>query len=340
MAYTTISKSSDYFNTKLYTGNSSTQNITGLDFQPDWVAIKDRDATNSFMTFDAVRGATELLNWNTTNAQSTQTPTLTSFNSDGFSIGNNTALNTNGNDLVAWNWKANGVGSANTDGSITATLSANSTSGFSISTFTTPGSGTFTVGHGLGVAPKMIIYRPTGSSSWQVGHNSIGWTNFLTLNSTSASSASTAFGNTAPTTSYWTGNTANVGANAPCVAYCFADVQGYSKFGKFTGNGSTDGTFVYTGFKPAFVIIKNISDSSNEWNMFDNKRDSFNVITKRLVANGNSADAPSTYIDFLSNGIKCRTSNNLANGSGLSYIYMAFAEAPLVGTNNVPCTAK
>ncbi len=344
MAYSTISKPSLYFNTKLYTGNSSTQEITGVGFQPDWVWIKRRDASAGHKLTDAVRGVNKQLISNNSNAQNSDTNILTAFGSDGFTLGNSTDVNNNTSPNVAWNWKANGAGSSNSDGSVSATLSANATAGFSISTFTTSGSGTFTVGHGLGVAPKMIIYRPTGSSSWQVGHNSIGWTNFLALNNTGASASNTAFGNTAPTTSVWTGNTANVGANAPCVAYCFADVTGYSKFGSYTGNDNADGTFVYTGFKPAWIIRKNIDGGITEsWFMEDNKRNTFNPANEWLAADASSAEGANNFdTDFLSNGFKMRSNNHGTNKGSTNYIYMAIAEEPLVANvgASIPATAR
>ena len=221
MAYASITKPSLYFNTKLWTGTGSNGNaISGVGFAPDLAWVKNRSEAFDHVLFDRVRGDNKHVESNNNSVEENEANTL-AFGSDGYSVGTNT-LNKSGNNIVGWNWKAGGSASSNSDGSVTASLSANATAGFSISTFTTSASGTFTVGHGLGVAPKMIIYRPTGSSGWQIGHNSIGWTNFLTFTD-AASASNTAFGNTAPTTSVWTGNTANVGANAPCVAYCFAE---------------------------------------------------------------------------------------------------------------------
>jgi len=341
MAYSAISKSSLYFNTKLYTGNGSTNAITGVGFQPDWVWIKSRGDTGWHSSTDAVRGVNKELYQNDTSAEATDTDALTAFGTDGFTVGADNSYNTNNINYASWNWKANGAGSSNSDGSLSATLSANATAGFSVSTFTTPGSGTFTVGHGLGVAPKMVMYRPTGSSSWQVGHDSLGWTNFLALNNDGAGASNTAFGNTAPTTSYWTGNTANVGANAPCVAYCFADVTGYSKFGSYEGNNNADGTFVYTGFKPSFIMFKNIDTAGAYWVIKDNKRSaSGGTNENKYVLYPNSNDAEGTNssgIDLLSNGFKFRESAAGTNQNTI--IYMAFGQS-LVGSNNVPCTAR
>ena len=347
MAYSTISKPSLHFNTVLYTGNgANARGITGVGFKPDFVWNKGRDATWQHILTDIVRGATKNLYSDATTAEVTDSTRLQSFNSDGFTIGTNNQINENTDTYVAWNWLAGGSqGSSNTDGSTNTTYtSANTTAGFSISTFTTPGSGTFTVGHGLGVAPKMIIYRPTGSSSWQVGHNSLGWTNFLALNNDGASASNTAFGNTAPTTSVWTGNTANVGANAPCVGYCFAEKKSYSKISSFIGNGNADGTFVYTGFKPAFLLIK-ISSGTGQWTIFDNKRSSSgggNEIDKILHPNVTNAENTADDVDFLSNGFKMRNTAANANGSGSTYIYMAFAEEPLVANvgASIPATAR
>jgi hypothetical protein len=345
MAYTTISKSSDYFNTKLYTGNSSTQNITGLDFQPDWVAIKDRDATNSFMTFDAVRGATKLLNWNTTNAESTQTPTLTSFNSDGFSIGNNTALNTNGNNLVAWNWKAGtsftNDASSTGIGTIDSSGSASDTSGFSIVSYTGTGSAG-TIKHGLSTAPviTLIKTRDGTTTNWNfLTYQIDGSCDELAFNLNSEGKTDRSI--TAPTSSVFSVDTAadRNGSGVSIIAYCFSERKGFSKFGSYAGNGNADGTFIYTGFKPAWVMYRK-TNSGDYWNIHDTKRDTGNISGRILGANANDAEVDTGRIDILSNGFKQRTDNGVNNGSGGSYLYMAFAEAPLVGSNNVPCTAR
>ena len=345
MAYTTISKSSDYFNTKLYTGNSSTQNITGLNFQPDWVAIKDRDATNSFMTFDAVRGATKLINWNTTNAESTQTPTLTSFNSDGFSIGNNTALNTNGNNLVAWNWKAGtsftNDASSTGIGTIDSSGSASDTSGFSIVSYTGTGSAG-TIKHGLSTAPviTLIKTRDGTTTNWNfLTYQIDGSCDELALNLNSEGKTDRSI--TAPTSSVFSVDTAadRNGSGVSIIAYCFSERKGFSKFGSYAGNGNADGTFIYTGFKPAWVMYRK-TNSGDYWNIHDTTRDTGNISGRILGANANDAEVDTGRIDILSNGFKQRTDNGVNNGSGGSYLYMAFAEAPLVGSNNVPCTAR
>ena len=274
-------------------------------------------------------------------AEYSSSTTVTAFNSDGWTMGNNHAgINNNGTTFVAWNWKAGGSPSSNTDGSVTANLSANPTAGFSVSTFTSSGSGTFTVGHGLSAVPKMIIYRPRGASAWQVGHHSLGWTYFLKLDATTAASSNTAFGNTTPTTSVWTGNTANVGTNEACFAYVFAEIEGYSKIGQYLANDSTDGTMIYTGFRPSFIIVKRTDSSGTGWIMMDNARDTYNVMNNSL--RGDAAEAENTTrstmpCDFLSNGFKWRINYSDVNGSTggtfHNYVYYAVAEYPFKHSN-------
>jgi len=344
MAYTTINKSGDYFNTKLYTGNGSAGNgITGVGFQPDFTWIKNRDGAYWHQTYDAVRGASAgALYTNQTAAQDYMGGNgLASFNSDGFTVNTNDGCNGNGQDLVAWNWKANGAGSANTAGTINSTVSVNTTAGFSIVSYTGNGTGGATVGHGLGVAPSMIIEKGRSvTDDWLIYHKSIGATKGLALNNTTAEAASTGYWNdTAPTSSLFTiGNNGKVNTNGGThVAYCFAEKTGYSKFGSYTGNGNADGTFVYLGFKPAFFLIKK-TDSSESWIMTDSKR-GYPQSWYYVLADTNGAeDAGGLPYDFLSNGVKFRGATQ--NGSGATFVYMAFAEAPLVGTNNVPCTAR
>jgi len=341
MAYTTINKSTDYFNTKLYTGNGSTNAITGVGFQPDWVWCKQRNATNSHQIYDAVRGATKSLSSDVNNAEQTLSTALTAFGTDGFTLGSASYINGNSNTYASWNWKANGQGSANTDGSISSTVSANQTAGFSIVKYTTPSSGTSTVGHGLGAVPKVWLHkRLNDSENWQMYHHSIGNTKKLMLNSTNAEGTSSIWQDTTPTSSLMYLGTAGstVHASSDYVAYCFAEKTGYSKFGSYTGNGNADGTFVYTGFKPTFVMIKGTSSGVN-WHMFDSKRSSSNVVNKEVYADSNSAEATATRMDFTSQGFKLRSSSGSENGSGSTYIYMAFGQS-LVGSNNVPCTAR
>jgi hypothetical protein len=345
MAYSVINKPSDYFNTKLYTGNASTQSITGLDFAPDFVWLKDRTNANSGRINDIVRTATKYLIPSTTGAEATEAAGLTSFNSDGFSLGSNSDFNGSGANFVSWNWLANGAGVANTDGSISSTVSANTTSGFSIVSFTGTGS-TATVGHGLGATPKMFIVKNRSiTETWRPYHVALGGGQALALNDVNATDTDAAYwSNTNPTSSVFTvGTTPGTnGSGNSMIAYCFADVQGYSKFGSYTGNGNADGTFVYTGFKPAWLMIKR-TDSADAWFMFDNKRagaysPNTNPSWEYLLANATNAGANTDRIDLYSNGFKMRYAWDSINASGGSYIYMAFAEEPLVGDN--PATAR
>ena len=344
MAYTTINKSTEHFNTKLYTGDgTSSRNITGVGFQPDWLWIKNRSIVQSNFLFDAVRGVSKAIFSDTTGAESTQAATQTAFLSDGFTVGNDVASNGNGNGIVSWNWKAGGgQGSSNTAGSInTAYTSVNTTAGFSISTYTGTGS-TATVGHGLGVAPAMIIIKATSfSEDWIVYHQSTGNTVKLDLNTTNATNASVNYWqNTTPTSSVF-----YIGANdrlnksgATYVAYCFAEKTGYSKFGSYTGNGNANGPFIYTGMRPSFVIFKR-TDSTSNWRLFDNKRLGYNSANSQLYPNLSNAEDSGTNLDICSNGFKIlTTSGDMNNGSG-TYIYMAFGQS-LVGTNNIPNNAR
>ena len=345
MAYSVIKKPSDYFNTVLYTGNGSTQSITGVKHQPDLTWLKCRSNADGHGLFDAVRGVNKRLISDTAEAEATISG-VTSFDSDGFSLGS-AKHNDNGLTFVGWNWKANGTGVSNTDGSITSTVSANTTSGFSIATFTTPSSGTvFDVGHGLGGKPDMMIMKSRGSAAdWWTWHIGLGdnTTDYLSLNNSNAeNSISGMWGTVGAGTStfgYTAGTSAYGGIDN--VAYFFKSIKGFSKFGSYTGNGNNDGTFVYTGFKPAFVMIKRSSSLGTNWTIMDNKRDIFNPETKWLYPNVNDAEAtPGIQFDFLSNGFKPRTNGTYVNTSGETYIYMAFAENPLVTSTKLPATAR
>ena len=346
MAYTTINKSGDYFNTKLYTGNGSTNAITGVGFQPDWVWLKERAGVGGHNIFDAVRGVTKVIYSNGTNAESTEAQALTTFGTDGFTLGTNTNVNESGMSMVGWNWKANGSGSANTDGTISSTVSANTTAGFSVVKYYGDNASTATIGHGLGVAPEMIISKNISTSSnadWTTYHKDLDSNKNLFLNSTSAQvtpSYGTITGatNLVINVSKGSGNQTNSSHNF--IMYCFAPKTGYSKFGSYTGNGSTDGTFIYTGFKPAFVMVKR-TDSTSNWLLYDNKREGYNQVNDYLNPdNSNAEGGGDNYLDLLSNGFKTRVASQSINVSGASYIYMCFASAPLVGTNNIPCTAR
>ena len=348
----TVKDGSDYFDTVLYSGTGSTQSITGVvGFAPDWVWLKVRNTAGTHVLSDSVRGANKQLFSNLTNAEASATNKLTGFTSNGFTLGADDGSGTgdanySGNTYAAWNWKANGTAVSNTDGTIgTSTVSANPTAGFSIVTYTGTGSNA-TVGHGLGVAPAMVIIKRrdngSGGTNWRVYHQRInGGVNpaqyYLSLNSTAAQAGLSAMFNDTPPTStvFNIGTHVSVnGSGGTYVAYCFADVEGYSKFGSYTGNGSTDGPFVYTGFRPAFLLLKN-SNTTNGWGMFDVKRDTYNIVNQYLEPNASNAEA--AYInwqfDFLSNGFKLRSYPAETNGSGNTIIYMAFAENPFKNSN-------
>jgi len=341
MAYTTVPKSTDYFTPKLYTGNGGTQTISGIGFEPSFVWFKTRSAT-SHMLQDAVRGTTKFLESNTNSADQTSSDGISSFNSDGYAIGANGRLNSNGTSMVSWNWKANGQGSSNTAGSINTTYtSASTTSGFSISTYTGTGANA-TVGHGLGVAPKMIIVKRLDvTSSWRCYHASLGNTKNIVLNTNNAvATSSTMWNNTSPTsTTFSLGSYDEVnGSSAPHVAYCFADVKGYSKIGSYVGTGNANGPFQFLGFKPSWVLIKN-TQANETWMLYDDKR-GYNGSMAVLSPDEAAAEIFANNIDLLSNGFKIRTSASTLNTNNQTYIYMAIAESPLVGSNNVPATAR
>ena len=346
MAYSTIVKPSDYFNTKLYTGNGGTQAVTGVGFQPDWVWLKKRNGTAPHNVFDAVRGVTKTIYTNLSEAEYTEATALTAFGTDGFTLGAYGDTNSNSATFASWNWKAGtGQGSSNTDGSINTTYtSVNTTAGFSISSFTGTGANA-TFGHGLGAVPKMyILKRYDASNNWRVYHESLGNGKYITLETTEAAQTSSGFtNNTSPTSSLI--SLGNLGSANPSggsvICYAFAEKKGYSKFGSYTANGNADGTFVYTGFKPAMIIIKR-SSSTEDWEIIDNKRLGYNVANYDLRPNSTMAEANYTPMDLLSNGFKLRSTNASINGSG-TFIYMAFAEEPLVansGTDGVPATAR
>mgnify|MGYP003120812339 FL=1 len=338
MAYTTIDNPFKFFNTVLYTG--ANQSITGVNFQPDWVWIKERDS-GYHAIFDSVRGATKVFSSNVTNAESTQSDTLTAFGTDGFTLGADSSNYVGGSstNTVSWNWlggtafsndaSATGVGTIDSSGT------TNQTAGFSLVSFTGNGSASQSVAHNLGGTPEMIIFKCRETATdWTTFHTKLGGANKnLSLNSTSAAGTDTDFfANTNPTSTVFSvGAASNTNRSSEgMIAYCFRSIKGYSKFGSYTGNGNADGTFVYTGFKPAFVIQKASSASSYDWVILDNKRDPFNVADESLYANLSNAAQTSNDTDFLSNGFKLRSTAAGNNGSGTTFIYMAFAESPFV----------
>ena len=347
MAYTTINKSTDYFNNKLWTGDgSSSRNITGVGFQPDWVWGKCRNTTVSHALYDVVRGSSKLLSSNGASAEGTNAA-LNAFVSDGFTVNSDSYLNGNSNTYVAWNWKAGTAVSGQTTGSgtyKTYTGSVNTTSGFSIIKYTGNGTAGHTIPHRLGVAPKMIMVKSVNANEdWMVYNKNSGASNFLILNATAAAASGTQWNSTTPTSSVFSiGSNNNMNQNGNnFIAYCFANVQGYSQFAGYTGNNNTNGPFIYTGFKPAFIIIKKSSNAGNNWYMWDNKRNTSNLTNKYLNPDLSSAEGTANYghIDILSNGFKTRSAaNDEINQSGHTFIYMAFGQT-LVGTNNTPNNA-
>ena len=342
MAYSTIDKPSKYFTAKLYTGTGSAQSITGLEFSPDFVWIKDRTSANNHRLLDIIRGSTKELYSSTDDSETTQAQSLTAFNSDGFSIGNLAQINTSSNNYVSWCWDANGAGVSNTSGTISSTVSANTTSGFSIVSYTGNATLSQTIGHGLGVAPRMIIFKTrSGLSDWGVYHESMTNTKRILLNLTNASGNFTWGGS--PTSSvFYVNNDGLVnGSGSTYIAYCFAEVKGYSKFSSYTGNGNADGTFIYTGFKPAFVLLKSSSSVEN-WHIFDDARNTFNPADKDLRPNLANAETTSSVsnIDFLSNGFKLRNSDADYNSSGTTYIGFAVAEQPFVSSKGIVANAR
>ena len=350
MAFTTINKSTDYFKSVRYqgTGNDNLA-VTGVGFSSDFTWTKKLETTTNERPylFDTIRGATKYISTSHADAEQTATNSLKAWTSDGYTAGTNNAVNQSSSySYTTMNWKANGAASANTDGSISSTVSANTTSGFSIVKYTGTGANA-TVGHGLGVTPKMVIVKNmTISESWNVYHASLTSPAYLVqLNTTSAefSNASTWY-STAPSSSVFSIGT-DVGVNGngnTFIAYCFADVQGYCKTGQYTSNGNVDGAFVYTGFKPAVLLVKNNSQAT-DWIMFSNDRNGYNGNNTPIFPNtetgaGNATD---NAIDLLSNGFKMRTAGSKLNGDGAgqTLIYMALGQT-LVGTNNVPNNAR
>ena len=337
---------SDYFNTLLYDGNNSTQALTGVGFQPDATWIKSRNNTDNHALYDAVRGATETLYPNDNAIEATNANSLTSFDADGFTCGDANIVNGGtGRIYASWNWKA-GTTSGLSGGTITpSSYSINTTSGFGI--YTWAGTGVAgTIAHGLGVTPKMVILKSTTHDSyWFVYHNGIAAdaeTDYLNLNDTTAAGDSaTIWNDTAPTSSVFSvgTNTDVNGSGRTYVAYVWADVKGYSKFGSYTGNGNADGAFVYTGFRPAYLFVKQVAEARS-WNQFDFKRSPANVVNDQLVLNSTAINEEKTMCDFVSNGFKARATDDGINKSAQQYIYAAFAEFPIVSSNSKAGTAR
>ena len=356
MAYTTIDDPSAHFQIDLYTGdgqgsgNNVITNDGNSDLQPDWIWTKERTSTsgNQNHTFiDTTRGINKQLFGNLTSADATSSNFITQIDSDGFRLGDNANINNNSSNYVAWQWKANGgTTSSNSDGSLASTVQANTTAGFSIVTWTADGGGAKTIGHGLSAVPKWIITknRTDNSTNWQIYHasnTSAPETEVIYFTTGATQDYDGFMADTAPTSSVFTvggDGSMNGTSGKNIIAYCFRDIQGYSKFGSYTGNGNADGPFAYTGFKPAWLMIKR-SDSGEGWHILDNKRD-FNENNTRLQAESTNVDDTSENgLDMLSNGFKIRTSWAGHNASSGTYIYMAFAHHPFVSSKGVPVTA-
>jgi hypothetical protein len=340
-----IGKGDSYFSPILYTGTGTTQSITGVGFQPDLVWLKARTQSYYHNWYDIIRGGTKAIFSNSDVPEATDTGNLQTLDSDGFTADGFAGTNGSGVNYVAWNWLASNTTASNTNGSTTSTVSVNQTSGFSVVTFTSPGAGTYTIGHGLSTAPDLIIYKARGASSpwWTFFTLLDGSVDYVNLASTVAKADDSA-GLSAPTSTVFSLVNNYAPINTTSVAYCFHSVKGYSKIGKYTGNGiDNGGPFAYLGFKPSFLLVKNITNSG-EWGIFDNARNTFNVVNARLAAESTgveySGDANRDF-DFLSNGFKVRNgSADVFNTLGDVFIYMAFAENPFVDSSGIPVTAR
>ena len=354
MAYTTIDNPELYFQTKLYTGNDGTLAVTldgSKDMQPDWVWIKARNYAINHSLFDSVRGIKKELNSNATTAEETENDMLTVFGTDGFTVGSAGGVNSSSRNYVAWNWKAgtsfSNDASATSVGTIDSSGSASSDAGFSIASYTGTGSAG-TIKHGLGSTPAFMMVKNRGAAQgWCIYHHkntSAPETDFLSINSDDATvDASDRWNDTAPTSSVFSvaDHADTNGSSATYIGYFFNEVKGYSKFGGFTGNGNADGPYLYCGFRPAYVMIKKTS-GVNEYGVWDNKRSTFNVTDDIIYANLTNTEAADNAngLDFVGNGFKIKASGDLFNANGGSYIFMAFAEAPFVNSNGVPCNAR
>ena len=345
-----IDKPSDFFNTVLYTGNSNGSNsqTISVGMAPNWTWIKPRGATGDHRLFDTVRGVYKDLVANGTAGQANSTTSLTAFNSDGFVVGSENGVNSNNDTFVAWNWKAGTSVSGTTTGSGTGTSytgSVNTTSGFSIIQYTGNGTSGHTIPHRLGKAPKIVQVKTiSGADAWSMLNTNYDLNKYLKLNDSGGLTSDPLFNNTAPNSEVFSLDSDGQvnGNNVVCVAYCFAEIQGYSKYGQYSGNGSDNGTFVYTGFKPAFVMVK-ITNAGNDWIIMDNKRTTFNPMGEELKPNLVDTASTNTRWDQLSNGFKFRNTGDAVNGSGKNYIYMAFAENPIVTSTDdgsIPATAR
>ena len=345
MAYTTIDDPSVYFQTLLYTGNGSSSraltNDGNSDLQPDWLWVKNRSNAVTHGIWDSSRGAGKRLTI-ATDAEEDQT-NVASFNSDGFTVNTGDIINTNSHTYAAWQWKANGGTVANdTNGDITTSVQASQTAGFSIATYTGNGGSNQTLGHGLGTEPDFVIFKDRDSSSaWRVFVRELGASKFLNLNTADAANTSTnIFPSHSSTTIGVEQNDVMNKNSSNHIMYSFRSIQGYSKISSYKGNGNADGAFVYTGFRPAWILGKRLT-GGHGWFLFDDERDNHNPVNQLLEPHVNNAESNDSFdIDILSNGFKARGSENTINGNDETYVYMAFARHPFVSSKGVPTTAK
>ena len=349
MAYTTIDNPELYFQCKAYTGNGTTQNITfdgDENMQPDFVWVKNRTDAEHHSLYDSIRGVNQVIYSNQTNSEDDESNGVSSFDSNGYGIANtNGALNGSGKSIVAWCWKAGTAwsndASATSVGSLDSSGTKNATAGFSIISFTGTESGTPSIAHSLSSTPEFIISKALEvTDNWMVFHGSFSAQDYIILNT---------YGNTASASSVWNslpsstvinmGDNAGVNDNGTMIMYAWHGVQGFSKFGSYTGNGNADGPFVFTGFRPAFVMQKNTS-ATQGWQLQDNKRDGYNGNNDLLQPHDNAAESGVNRVDLLSNGFKVITTDAGQNTNGSNYVYMAFAEQPFVNSNGVPANAR
>jgi hypothetical protein len=326
----TIKNGSTVMDATTYTGTGASLAVTNAaSFKPDLVWVKSRSAATDHAWYDSVRGTTKQIESNTIDAETTQATGLTSFDSAGFTVGALAQMNTSAATYVGWQWQAGqGSTSSNTSGTITSTVSVNASAGFSVVTYTGTGA-TATIGHGLGVAPAFIIAKNRGSGAWYCYHSALGASKYIPLNTIDAATTNTAFwNNTTPSSTVFSvSNGVNNNSAATYVAYCWTPIAGFSAFGSLTGNGSADGVFVYTGFRPKFVMIKR-TDSTSNWTILDSVREGYNVDNDPLFPNLSNAEGTTDLIDILSNGFKLRSTDASVNASGGAYIYACWAETP------------
>tara|TARA_R100001126_G_scaffold78802_1_gene47316 strand:+ start:2519 stop:3586 length:1068 start_codon:yes stop_codon:yes gene_type:complete len=345
----------DHFASKIWTGTGSSNAQTGVGFQPDWLWMKRRDGAEHHIVVDAVRGLDKQMYTSHTSGQDTNAQTVTAVGADGFTLGTNAQVNGNGQDFAGWLWKGANSTASNSNGSITSTVSANTTAGFSIVTWLGNNQSAQTIGHGLGEVPDVILIKEYGGASgWVMGGFGESWNAYISLQNsnqrTDSGDASTGSGRmfkaggTEPTSTVFHHNGSAIlsGNNSGMVGYFFKEKQGFSKFGTYIGNGSTWGPMVNCGFAPAFILIKYWgTGGSGNWMLFDNKRHGFNQENEFFHPNSQDAESTSTHkIAFLSNGFKPRANSSEINTNGGKMIYMAFAAEPFVASNEVAATGK